>query len=329
MNLKQIAEKLGVSVSTVSRVVNNLPNVNEKTRARVLSELKKSAYVPNNIAKSLKTSSSKIIGILIPDITEAYFTRVIKGIDRVLSENGYMMFLCDFHESKQEESRYIKTLIESRADGVIVATLGNNIDYSEELNSYGMPAVFFDNLPSLKKGSYSSVTLDNIAAGELAARELIKSGHKKLAVITGKPEESTAADRLSGFLRECKKSGIDVNKDCIIYGDFKWESGYNGAKKILEKHPEVTALFTASAMMTRGAYVAAKESGRDIPREFEIMGFDIKDSARLMVPKPKSVLQPEEQMGERAASLLLDKIKGGGNKNLVMKPTLSDSAKHW
>lgn len=228
-NLKDIAQELGLSVSTVSRAINNKGYVSQATKKRVQKAVEKHQYVPNQVARSLRTQATKTVGIIVPDIGE-YFAAVIKGADEVFSAHGYSIILVDSHENKEKEKEYLKLLYEKRIDGLLLATV---LDDSPWFNTYinnGVPIVFFDNMPNLQQ-SFNIVLLDNRKASFMAVEHLYKEGHRNIAMICGDQAETTAKERSEGYMSAMAHCGLDPNPALIKYSDYHDEAGYRDRQR--------------------------------------------------------------------------------------------------
>lgn len=322
--LKDIAAKLNISVSTISRVVNNKKYVKPETRELVLNAINEMSYTPNLVARSLKVKSTKSIGVVIPDISESFFANVIRGIDDILRVDGYNILLCDTREESQKEEIYLKLLLEKQIDGIILATVGNNNKMLEKVFATGTPMIFIDNLPNLKN-SYDSVITDNRKASYIAVEHLIKLGHKDIGIITGKLNETTGYERLSGYKKVLEDSKISINEKLITIGDFKEESGYENMKKLLNENKQMTAVYVASSKMTYGAIKAIKEKKLRIPQDIAFVGFDVHDNSGLISPSITSIIQPEEYIGKAAAELMIRRLQSaedGFRQKIVLEPLI-------
>jgi len=322
--LKDVAEKLNISVSTVSRVVNNKSYVNPKTREKVLKALEQMNYTPNQVARSLKNKSTNTIGIVVPDISEDFFAYVIKGIDEVLSNNEYSIILCDTGEKPEKEELYLNLLMEKQIDGVILATVSKKHLTLQKLLEKGLPVIFIDNLPNLKVG-YDSVMIDNSKASSMAVEHLINLGHKNIGIITGKQDETTGYERLLGYKKALQDNNIKVDENLITIGDFKEKSGYDNMKILIERNKSLTAVYVVSSKMTYGATKAIMEKGLKIPKDIALVGFDVHDSSGLITPSITTIIQPEENIGEVAAELMLKRLKENGerhNQKIILEPDI-------
>lgn len=305
--LKDVAKQLNLSVSTVSRVVNNKGYVKDATRQRVLDCLEQCQYVPNEIARSLKTQESRTIGVLVPDICEVFLSRIVRGIDRVVSRAGYMLIVADSNESKQVERRYLDILFQKRVDALVIATVdlkGPNVD---RFLDHRKPVVFIDNLPQLKDREANYVIVDNRQASRLAVEKLIRSGHRQIAAIVGSVEETTGSERLGGYLDTLRDHGLPQEPALVAYGNYKTDDGYRCMTQLLEQrdaHP-FTAVYVTSEMMTIGALRAIRERGLAIGRDVSVIGFDVHDDLGLATPQIATIRQPEHEIGARVGRLLL------------------------
>lgn len=305
--LKDVAQQLNISISTVSRVVNNKGYVKEETRQRVLSCLDECHYVPNEIARSLKAQESKTIGVIVPDICEVFLSRIIRGIDGVVSRAGYMMIVADSNESKKVERRYLDIMFQKRVDALVIASVDLKDPNVDRFISHNKPVVFIDNLPQLKAAKANYVIVDNRQASRMAVEELLRNGHRRIAVIVGSVDETTGADRLEGYTRTLREHGIDVDPNLIAFGNYKTDDGYRCMGQLLQRRQEhpFTAVYVTSEMMTIGALRAIREQGLVIGQDISVIGFDVHDDLGLATPKITTIRQPETDIGVRTGELLL------------------------
>lgn len=322
--LKDVAKKLNISVSTVSRVVNNKSYVKPEMREMVMKALDELNYSPNQIARSLKNKSTNTIGIIVPDISEDFFAYVIKGVDEVLSKSGYTIILCDTGESPEKEESYLNLLLEKQIDGIILATVDKSHKELDILFNKNMPVIFIDNLPNIKT-NYDSVIIDNSKASYIAVEHLIKLGHRKIGVITGKLDETTGYERLLGYKKAFMDNGIDIDENLIKIGNFKEKSGYENMKALLRAEKQITAVYAASSKMAYGAIKAIRDEGLRVPQDIAVVGFDVHDASGLISPGITTVLQPEESIGKVAAELMIKRVQNKGeklNQKIVLEPSL-------
>lgn len=307
--LKDIAKELDLSVSTVSRVVNNKEYVNPKTRKKVMEGLNKYNYVPNQVARSLKKQTTKTIGILVPDVAENFFAQIIKGIDDTLGKHKYSIILADSNESAEKEEHYLKILYQNRIDALVLATVAKEHSALEIYFSDNIPVIFIDNIPNLDE-DIDCVIINNPRASITAVNHLIEQGHKDIAVIVGSSEETTGYERLEGYKRALVQKNIRLNKKIIKYGNYKKDAGYNCMKELLDNRGEhsFSAVYVGSENMTYGAIKAIQEYGLNIPDDIALVGFDVHDKSGLINPGITTIRQPEKSIGNIVADLIIKRL---------------------
>ena len=305
--LVDIAKHLNISVSTVSRVLNGRDRVSDETREKVLNAINEFNYKPNEIARSLRNRSSMTIGIIVPDISNEFFALLSKGAEAVAKNNGYLVILCNSDYDEAMEKEYLNMLTQKQVDGIIVATVCKDDEYFEKILNSGIPVVFVDNLPQIKR-NYNFVTIDNEKAGYDLTKHLINSGYKDIAIITGKIQETSAIERLDGWKRALNEMGLKVNNDLIGIGDFKIQSGYKIMRKMLEQNKRPQALLAANNNIAYGAVKAIREKGLRVPNDLYVVCFDATDNTGLMSIKLPSMIQPAEKIGEIALEIIIKRL---------------------
>lgn len=305
--LKDVAKQLNLSVSTVSRVVNGKGYVKEETRQRVLECLKTSNYVPNEIARSLKARESMTIGVIVPDLREVYFGRIIKQIDLTVSAAGYMLLVADTNESRTVERRYLDVMFQKRVDALVVSTVDMENPNVHRYLSGGIPVIFIDNMPRSVQEGLHYVMVDNHQGSRLAVQTLVEHGHRDIAMIVGSLEEPTGYERKEGFCRAMEQHGLTAEPALIVQGNFKTDGGYRCMKQLLRQRSEhpFTAVYVTSEMMTIGALRAIREEGLSVGSDISVIGFDVHDDLGLATPTIATVRQPEEQVGQTVGKMLL------------------------
>ncbi len=324
--LKDIAEKLGLSLSTVSRVINSKPNVNAQTRERVLEFLKQNDRL-DMISSRATFAMDNVVAVVIPDISENYFDYVVRGIENNLWSENIGMMLCDTIEDVVKEAQCMEMLISRNFSGIILATVDKD---EKRLTSYlkrGVNIVFFDNLPNISV-NYNSVITDNVKASVLAVNHLAALGHSRIGFISGKQVETTGFERLAGFRRSMEMNRLPLQESSISFGDYKEESGYRCMIQLLDENPDMTAVFVSSSQMSYGAMKALMDRGIRVPDDFSLIGFDVHDTTGLMRPSITTVMQNEEQIGRLCVDLLLRNRNqppvGGSNpsQRILLEPRL-------
>ncbi len=307
-NLKEIAEELHLSISTVSRAINNTGRVSKETRHMVMDAVKRHNYAPNRVAQSLRQKKTNIVGLIVPDIGD-YFSEVIKGTESELSSNNYSMILADSHEDPIKESNYIKLMYQSQVDGLILATVSDEFQWTRMYQSCNIPMIFFDNEPDGLE--CNKVVLNNIKATEIAVNHLVKLGHKNIALICGNTKESTARYRRNGFIEAMEKHNLDIDYSLIKEGLYYLDAGYSSMQDLIlnrNDHP-FTAVIASTYRLSCSAIHAIKDYGFSYPKDFSFVGFDMEDSNRLFSPSITSVLQPGKQIGKLLVHRLLQSIE--------------------
>ncbi|GAB6086515.1 LacI family DNA-binding transcriptional regulator [Alkaliphilus crotonatoxidans] len=293
-NIKDVARKAGVSISTVSRVINESKIVKPETHEKVMKAIEELGYKPNAIARSLKIKNTKTIGILIPDISNQIYPEVVRGIEDIANMYEYNIFLCNTDLDKEKEIQYFDVMAEKQVDGVVF--IGNEV--SEELykkfKTYGIPIILigtdYEDIPS--------VTIDHVGASRAMMKYLIKKGHERIGIITGKRfDPVTYGTRMEGYQKALEENNLPFLEELVIEGGFRFKSGYEGAKKFLDMEQPPTAIFVANDEMAIGAMRAALEQGINIPEELAIVGFDNIDMAGKIYPALTTVAQPMYEMG--------------------------------
>ena len=309
--LKDVASRLNLSVSTVSRVVNGKGYVKEQTRQRVLECLEACNYVPNEVARSLQAQATMTIGVVVPDLCETYFSRIIKEIDRVVAEAGYMLMVTDTGESRSQERRYLDSLYQKRVDALVLSSIDVEDPNVQRYIATGTPVIFLDNMPHIEEKDLHYVMVDNQQASSLAVQTLIDRGHRQIALIVGAQDEPTGYERREGYSEALKKNQIPEDPALIQVGNFKKDGGYKCMQQLLQNRKEhpFTAVHVTSEMMTIGALQAIREAGLTVGEDIAVIGFDVHDDLGLANPTIACVCQPEAEVGRSIGRMLLQLLK--------------------
>lgn len=317
--LKDIAEELNLSISTVSRAINNTGRISDETRSRVQDAIKKYNYYPNKIAQSLRQRKTNIVGLIVPDIGD-YFSDVIEGAETELSANGYSMLLADSHEDSIKEKQYINLMYQMHVDGLLLATVSDNFDFVEKYAENHIPIVFFDNEPDDLK--CCKVVLNNIKATEIAVNHLVMLGHKHIALICGNTSESTARFRRDGFIQAMKKHNLDVDQLLIKEGLYYMDAGYASMEELIlnrTNHP-FTAVIASTYRLSCSALRAIKKYHLSYPKDLSFVGFDMQDRDELYSPSITSILQPGNKIGKILVQKFMHNIEssdGNSDEHLI------------
>lgn len=324
-NMQEIAKIAGVSLGTVSHVLNNTARVREPMRKRVLDAVQAAGYQPSQLARGLRRDKTNMIGMIIPDITNPFFPAVVRGAEDVAFSNGYRLILCNTDNDHSKELMHLNELRTYLPAGLIVIP-SNFSDLTTQAASYrqaGAGVVCIDRLP--RNWSGDSVTADNEEGAYNATRHLIQLGHTRLASITGPLHLTNAMDRLGGFKRAIKEAKLRLSPEYVQETTFDKQGGHSKTLILLRLIPRPTAIFAGNDMIALGALLAVREAGLRCPEDISIMGFDDLDLAETTNPSLSSVSQSGYQLGTTAARLLLDRRDGdtSPSKHIVLQTVLN------
>lgn len=317
--LRDVAKLAGVSVWTASAVVNNKDGVSDRLRKRVAEAMQALDYHPDFVARSLRVRCTHTIGIVIPDITNPFFTDLISGAETEAGKNGYSVILCDSGEDPARERNNLNNLFSRRVDGVVLAPATCET-VQDTLIQRRFPIVLVDRVPPDYKGS--AVLTDNFGASYEATRHLISLGHQRIAIITGRLELSNGRDRYEGFCKAMQEAGILVRDQYVAHGDFQLESGYRHGLELLRLLDPPTAIFACNNKMTLGLMRALRELHVSCPERVSVLGFDDFDWAANFSPRLTTVAQATYQMGVKSMEILLSKLRTMKGSPGVSKDTV-------
>lgn len=318
VTINNIAKEAGVSLATVSRVINNSGYVKEETREKIMKVINKYNYTPSAIARSLSKNVTNTIGVIVPDITNPFFGAIIKGISDVAESHDLNLILCDSNENIDKEIKSIKTLKEQRIRGIIICptSVENdlNSEYLKAITNLGIPVILVDG--SLKYHNFNGVFVDNIKGSFDATEALIKAGHNDIAIITGRMTSKPAQDRLLGYEKALIMNNLDIRSDLIFYGDYEEETGYNCTKEILSMKNRPSAIFVCNNLMTLGCLKALKEESIQISKDISLISFDNIPILETLGIQLSHVNGPSRELGELSMNLLIDSLNNESKKEL-------------
>ena len=303
--MHQIAKAAGVSLGTVSNVINGNGSVKEKLRERVLQATQSLGYAPNQLSRGLRLNKTNIIGMIIPDIENPFFPSVVRGVEDIAFQHSYRLILCNTDNDQRKEITYLNDLRSFLPAGLLVIPA---VDSSIRWNAQTVPTVCIDRRPEDWDGDY--VVVANHRGSEEAAEYLIRMGHRAIGVITGPLSLTNARERLDGFASGLRAAKVPLLPEFIQEARFDLESGQKAAARLLLLLPRPTAIFATNDLMALGALAAVREAGLSCPQDVSIMSFDGLEISQFSSPVLTSVYQPGYQMGAAAARLLLDRIEG-------------------
>jgi LacI family transcriptional regulator len=307
--LEEVAKLADVSRSTVSRVVNDQPNVRSEVRERVWEVIHQTGYQPHAAARSLVTSRTHVIGMIIPEavttlFTDPFFPLLLRGATDACNSHQYQLMLSLFTANTDRKEIYQRILRSGYLDGVLVA--------SASLKNPIVPNLLRDRIPFISVGRHPDervhyVDVDNVGGARMAVEHLIRLGHRRIATIAGPPDMIAGQDRLSGYRQALEARGIPVDEELIVEGDFTESSGTVAMQRLLPASP--TAVFVASDMMAVGALKALRQAGLEVPQDIALAGFDDIPIASVIEPALTTVRQPIERMASMAVEVLLSLLE--------------------
>lgn len=320
--LKEIADRTGVSLSTVSRVFNNSGYVSEEKRELVLAAANSIGYKPpKKVSHSYEKMSTDIIGVVVTDINNPFFSEAIKGMMHVLNEHSINILICDADERPEQEIQILQTLRRKKVGGIIITPTSEavqyNADYLKEVNDCGIPIVLMDR--EIKQFGFDGVYLDSFNGALKAVDTLIKNGHSEIAIITGPISSKPGIDRLNGYMEALRINHLPIKEEHVFYGNFKEDTAYQLTKKLLDTRPEVTAIFSSNNLMSAGCFEAIKDRGLNIPDDISLISFDDFYFFGTNSIKISAVSRPTRQMGIEAANLLVERMKKQKQKHTIAK----------
>ncbi|MBQ0734664.1 LacI family DNA-binding transcriptional regulator [Aquimarina celericrescens] len=320
--IHDIAEKLNITASTVSRALNNNPRISEATKKTVLDMARSLNYQPNNLAAALRKGKSQLIGVIVPTINRAFFSSVIRGIEELANKLDYRVVVSQSNEDVDNEIATLNALINARVDGILVS-IGKNtkqFGHYQELIERGIPLVLFDR--TTNEISTSQVVIDDFVAGYMATEHLIKQGCKKIAHITNYHKVNIYKERYRGYLEALKDYNIPFEKSLVLEGNMQLEDGRECTKQLIASGEEFDAIFSASDYAAMGAMQVLKEKNIKIPEEVALVGFSNEPFTSFTDPPLTTVDQFPIEMGQAAAELFFEILNSTKKKIIPQKTVL-------
>jgi LacI family transcriptional regulator len=306
--MADVAARAGVSVATVSRALSGDPKrVSAPVLQRIIDAAEELDYIPNNLARNMRAGSSRILGLVISDIGNPFFTAVVRGVEDVAQRHGYSLVLSNTDEDPDREAASLGVMAAERAAGLIIATTNENGTALRRFADMGMAIVAIDrhiaDLPT------DSVVVDNESASHEAVTHLVRLGHRRVAIVGGPSDADTARERRRGYERALAEARIAMEPELVRAGDFRETAGLTVTRELLDLREPPTAIFAVNNLTTIGVLGALRERGVEVPTEMSVVGFDDIPTAELMQPPLTVVQQPTYRMGARAADLLIRRLR--------------------
>jgi LacI family transcriptional regulator len=306
--IKEVADQAGVSVATVSRVVNKTGYVSLDLQERVQEAMRALNYRPSALARSLRRQETQTIGILVPQLDQPFFSALAFAAEKALFSSDYRALICSAEERRDKEDAYIEMLMRQRVDGVILVPTGQSSDNVRRLLDEGVPVVLVDrDLPNL---SINRVMCDNRRGGAQAIEHLLALGHQRIGVIGGPEYSESIIERMNGARGALEAAGIPFDPDLFVTGSLlQFEMGYTAGRNLLQRESRPTAIFALTDVMAIGVLHAAVELGLWLPDELSVIGYDNIPIAAYSIPELTTIAQPIYAMGEAAADILIRHVR--------------------
>ncbi len=316
ITIKDIAKQCGVGVSTVSRAINNHPDISEETKSKIMEVIKEHNFIPNNSARNLKRLDTRTIAVLIKGIDNPFFQNMIKVFEEEVQKRKYIFVLHRVDTNQDEIEVALELIKEKRLKGIVF--LGGNFSHKEDkLQMIDIPFVLstIAMTENIDKSFYSSVSVDDIDESSKAINYLCENNHTKIAILVGYSyDESISKLRIEGYCRALKENNISINRSLIRYTPqtreaYTMENGYELTKELLASKEEFSAIYAISDSMAIGACKAIIDSGKSIPQDFSVIGFDGLDITKYYNPSITTVRQPVVRMAKETTKILFDLIE--------------------
>lgn len=327
MTIKDIAERCGVSVSTVSRVLNNHPDVSERVRTKVMDVVNEVHYVPNSSARDLVKAKSDAIGLVVRGVGNPFFSEVIRAIEQSVDRAGYSLVLHQINSGEDELMAGAGLARSKKLQGLIL--LGGCCDYRpEQTAALEVPFVsctYTNSFGTLDKSTYSSVSIDDREEAFRATSALIDKGHRKIAILLDSTHDRSISElRYQGYCRALEANNILLDEELVLeMGRYELIAAYEGVTRLIESGKEFTAVFSIADSLAVAAIKALHDSGRKVPEDCSVIAIDGIDMSVYTIPTLTTLVQPKEQLGREAVRILLDMIEGrAGNRHIKLATTL-------
>ena len=324
-SIREVAKRAGVSLGTVSNVLNRPEIVAKETRERVSSAIEEIGFVRNGSARQLRAGTSQHIGLVVLDVTNPFFTEVARGVEDLANQAGYVVILCNSDDSVEKEKHYLHVLEEQRTQGVLITPVQSDASYLQQFRQRGIAVVLLDRTSRSK--DLCSVAVDDVLGGELAAAHLLEKGHRRIGFVHGSLSIRQIADRRRGVIQAVKTAGLDPDRaiiDITTHAQSAKE-GEECMEKLLNASIRPTAVFCANDLLALGLMRGLIKRGLAIPGDMALVGYDDVEFASVLATPLTSIRQPKYELGRAAAELLLDEVNNPTShqhQHIVYQPEL-------
>ncbi len=324
-SIREVAKRAGVSLGTVSNVLNRPEIVAEETRRRVQIAIEEIGFVPNGSARQLRVGRSQHIGLVVLDVANPFFTEVARGVEDLANQAGYVVILCNSDDSVEKENNYLQVLEQQRTQGVLITPVQSDASYLQRFRERGIAVVLLDRPSRIK--DLCSVAVDDVRGGELAAAHLLEQGHQRIAFVHGPLSIRQIADRRRGVLKAIKAAGLNPDHALVDISTPAQTAreGEQSVEKLLSATIKPTAVFCANDLLALGVMRALIKRGISIPRDMALVGYDDVEFAGVLSTPLTSIRQPKYELGRTAAELLLDEANNPAthqHQHIIYQPEL-------
>ncbi len=319
--INDVAKRAGVAPITVSRVINSSGYFSDETRQRVEAAITELGYVPNRLARGLRTKRTNTLALVMTDITNPFFTTIARGVEDTAGEAGYTVTFCNTDESEAKEQKYLDLLIQQQVDGILLVPARSTPSSVNYLQKHNKPVVVLDR--RMPGGETDVVRCASKEGAYHLVRLLLDLGHRRIALLGGPEGVSTAEDRLLGYIQAMEEEGLEDFKELVQVGSFTQLSGYEMAKLAISLSPRPTAMFAANNFIAFGALKALQEIGLKVPGDLALVAFDDLPPSLVIFPFLTVAAQPAYEMAQEATKLLLDRLHSDTEKECqeIVLPT--------
>jgi LacI family transcriptional regulator len=321
--IRDVAKLAGVAPITASRVISKSGYASDEVRQRVNQAAEQLGYVPNYLARSLRSKRTHTLALVLTDITNPFWTTVARGVEDAASEEGYNVIFCNTDESASKQDSYLEAMIQKQVDGILLVPARSNENPIGFLHQQNVQVVLLDR--RLPKMEADVVRCDSNGGAYQLVQLLLKLGHHRIAILSGPSGVSSADDRVAGYRRALQEAGLEIEEQLVIYGEFSLESGHEMTRSLLALPTRPTALFAGNNFIAIGALKALHDAGLMVPEKMSVVGFDDLPAAIVVDPFLTVAVQPAYEMGQRATRRLLECLDGentGGVQDIVLPVTI-------
>jgi LacI family transcriptional regulator len=325
VTIKDIANETGVSIATVSRVLNNSGYASSEIRERILSVAKELNYQPNAVARSLKMHRTNTIGVIVPDISNPYFMKISKGIEDTILKNGYHLIFASGDENPQKEREMLQVLSEKRVDAIVLATSGNNSEMINQIKDAGIPIILVDR--KTEENGLDLVVEDNVAGSYQLTKHLIQQGHTRIGVVNGHFNVSVGIERFTGYQKAMNEHNLEIHPDLVFNGNFTQDGGINAVDHFMKLPIRPTAILSCNNTMAFGVLLQLRRLGYNIPNDIVVVSYGDVEAAQLLhSPGLVSVKQSPYEMGVKVGQILIERLVENvkGPVQEIFQPNLNE-----